>query len=190
MPMIAVLTSIYVLVFCLVNDLRVTMTSPELNALFGRWIYYATHARMGSWFVGMTLGFILYNLKSKTVAISKGMNVILWILAIGSMVTVMLLSQPLNVRVDNQTHNISNAFYIAFHRLLWAISISWIVFACHKLQTGGIIRWFLSLPQWQPIGRMSLSLYLIHVFYQATQVLNQKEPFTWELFSIVCNLFQ
>lgn len=55
--------------------------------------------------------------------------------------------------------------YDAVQRELWACSICWIVFACHKLKSGGIIRRFLSHPSWQPLSKLTLSMYLFHPVY-------------------------
>ena len=60
--------------------------------------------------------------------------------------------------------------YVSIERELWACSICWIVFACHRLKSGGIIRSFLSHPLWQPLSKLTLSMYLLHqpyFFYSA-----------------------
>jgi peptidoglycan/LPS O-acetylase OafA/YrhL len=36
------------------------------------------------------------------------------------------------------------------------------IFACHKLKSGGILRSFLSSSLWQPFSRLCLSVYLVH----------------------------
>jgi hypothetical protein len=48
---------------------------------------------------------------------------------------------------------------------IFACSICWIIFACHQLKSGGVIRKFLSLLIWQPISKLCLSIYLLHLFY-------------------------
>lgn len=64
--------------------------------------------------------------------------------------------------------------YESVWRELWTLSICWIVFACQYLESGGIIRWFLSLSLWQPLSRMSLSIYLINFVYIKLTLVNQK----------------
>jgi peptidoglycan/LPS O-acetylase OafA/YrhL len=71
---------------------------------------------------------------------------------------------------DNNTTVFTNALYLATFRNAFAIGVAWMIFACYN-GTGGFVRWFLSLPQWQPIGRMGLSIYLVHTIWQ-TIVLN------------------
>ena len=55
--------------------------------------------------------------------------------------------------------------YIYSTRFLWACAICWIIFACHYLKSGGYIRSFLSLHFWQPLSKLSLSIYLVHYIY-------------------------
>lgn len=60
--------------------------------------------------------------------------------------------------------NLQN-IYTAIERELWACSICWIVVACHCFKSGGIIRSLLSHPAWQPLSKLTLSIYLLHMPY-------------------------
>jgi hypothetical protein len=140
---------------------------------------------MGPWLVGMILGFIFYKIGNEKVKISNTVDSTLWILAISVITSIVVIMQPFNEPFNNQTTLVANANMLAFHRLLWAISLAWIVFACQNLKSGGIIRWFLSLPEWQPVGRMGLSIYLVHPLYQLTTMINQKQTFYFEIWPMV-----
>lgn len=35
-------------------------------------------------------------------------------------------------QMDAEYNSISDAFYGAFHRPVWALALAWIIFACHK----------------------------------------------------------
>lgn len=184
LPVLAVMSSVYILIICLTKDLRVFMVSQEKGKEFSKLIYLPTHARMGSWLVGIVLGYILHSFKNKPIKISKRLNAFLWVMILSILTSVVCLVQPLRLQ-NNNTTLLPNAFYIAFHRLIWSTTVSCMIFACHKLKTGGIIRWFLSLPQWQPIARMSLSMYLLHIPYQLTSMLNHKNSITFEIAPMV-----
>lgn len=58
--------------------------------------------------------------------------------------------------------NIRGSLYFeTFTRLTWSGALGWIIFASvHGY--GGFINSFLSHPYWQPLARLSYSLYLIH----------------------------
>lgn len=66
--------------------------------------------------------------------------------------------------------------------------MAWIIFACQN-GSGGIIRWLLSLKQWQPLGRITLSIYLVHRFYQTLTFMNEKQPIYWDFFSEIQKYF-
>lgn len=187
LPFLALMPTIYILVLSYVKDLRVKPASLEAAQISGKWIYYATHARAGPWLFGMTLGYILFKYRNKKIEINKTLNAILWITSIATLTTIVLLALPLN-KQNNETKIGFNAFYLAFHRITWAYEICWIIFACQKLKSGGFIRWFLCLPQWQPIARMSLSMYLVHPIYIFVTLLNQKDALLFEIWPMVRKL--
>jgi peptidoglycan/LPS O-acetylase OafA/YrhL len=66
------------------------------------------------------------------------------------------------------------AFYESTHRIIAVIFFGWIIFAFHNLRSGTAFRWFLSHPLWQPIARLSLSIYLVHDIYIILSVTNLK----------------
>jgi peptidoglycan/LPS O-acetylase OafA/YrhL len=55
--------------------------------------------------------------------------------------------------------------YESISHIAWASAICWIVFACHRLKSGGMIRRFLSHHFWQPLSKLCLSIYLVHYIY-------------------------
>lgn len=89
-----------------------------------------------------------------------------WILWIGWIVSALLLfgsiwgNYPLQ-QLDKTTPAIFKGLYHAIPRVAWPVALSFIVFACH-FGYGGIINWFLSLPQWQPLSRLTYSTYITH----------------------------
>lgn len=111
---------------------------------------------------------------SLTLVFVQFVNVSLWVLSIGTMTAILVGMQPLQ-STEKPASRIANALWIALIRNNWGYSIAWIIFACHH-GTGGIIKWFLELPCWQPLGRMSLSFYLVHSIYQTVVIGSGKAP--------------
>jgi peptidoglycan/LPS O-acetylase OafA/YrhL len=107
------------------------------------------------------------------------LNRIIWIFAISSIFLVVFLHHPLQQFENNTTTNLQNALYIAFYRNVFALALAWIIFGCEN-GTGSIINWLLSRPVLQPIGRMGLSMYLIHVVLHVVLVGAQKQPYYFE----------
>lgn len=181
--LLAFMSSIYILIMSLVYEIHVTPRSAREFDLYFRWIYFATHARMGPWLVGIILGYVLYKHRNEKVRINRALDSVLWIVALSILVATVVGIQPLFLNF--QSPLIGNAIFLAFHRLGWAIGVSWIIFACQNLKSGGIVRWFLSLSYFQPIGKMGLSMWLIHYMYQQIMIMNQRQPLFFEIWPMV-----
>lgn len=145
-----------------------------------RLIYFPTHARMGPWIVGIILGYAVHESKKRKVEMCRIVNALLWIVSLSTLLAILLCFYPFQ-RLDenNTTTKLGNAFYNATFRVVWSCALAWIIFSCHN-GSGGIIRWFLSLQQWQPIGKMGLSIYLVHRIYQILTIVSQKQPLYFE----------
>jgi len=185
---LAIISSIYALTMCLVYGITVYKPSQEASDFYAKFIYQPTHARIGPWLVGMVLGYTLHTTKSRNITIGWKLNSILWLLSMTIIALVVIgihtLEEP-----SNQISLLLNALHIAFHRLLWSFAIFWIIFACQKLKTGGFVRWFLCLPEWQPMARLSLSMYLIHIVYQLSIMSTAKEATSYEVWPLVRYIF-
>jgi peptidoglycan/LPS O-acetylase OafA/YrhL len=188
-PMIALLSSIYLLVATFIYEIQISVRKEGKFGDFFHILYYPTHTRLAPWFIGLQTGFVLYKFKNKKIKISKVVDVAIWILAL-SMLIAVVVSIKLFALPMNEVSLATNAIYFAFHRVGWSLGLAWVIFACHNIESGGIIRWFLSLPEWQVIARAGLSIYLVHVVYQLVTMMNQKQPFYFEFSSMVrCKMF-
>lgn len=55
------------------------------------------------------------------------------------------------------------AIFHASHRILWAASLSWIIYACCTTNCSGPLGWFLGLPHWQLLSKLCYCIYLLHM---------------------------
>lgn len=99
----------------------------------------------------------------------------LWLISLSVMCSILFGFLPLQQFENNNSSDWANAFYIAVHRNAWALALAWIVFSC-QMGAGGIVRWMLSLPQWQPFARMGLSIYLTHALLQFAHIASRRQP--------------
>lgn len=79
------------------------------------------------------------------------------------------------IKIFEETHRnqrFAVAFVEATHRIAFVGLVSWIIYVCHYLKSGGIVNWFLSHPLWQPIAKISLSIYLIHNIFIIMSIVN------------------
>lgn len=67
------------------------------------------------------------------------------------------------------------ALFETLNRIAWAISLSYMVFACVH-NRGGPVNKFLSLKMWQPLSRLTYAIYLIHCLVMLTIYLSMKTP--------------
>lgn len=148
-PGLAVASSIIVFVLSLKNEVVTTLAAK----LYDLDLYYPTHARLGSWMVGVVLGYVLYTSKDKKFKVSKTSNALGWISALSLFAVIMIQYLP-QYEIIFEKSPILCSFLHATQRPAFAIVVAWIIFACHKLNTGGIIKWFLELSLWQPIGNI------------------------------------
>lgn len=113
---------------------------------------------------GITLGYILHQKKHKKIHLNSFLSSLLWILSLVTLIGLTLGSQVVRSAANNAPQ-IAHGLYMSLLNNTWALSIAWIVFAIQNGSTG-IIKWFLEIPHWQPIGRMGLSMYLLSQTFQ------------------------
>lgn len=156
--------------------------------------YYPTHTRMGAWLIGVLLGYALHNYRGRRAIIPKVTrnNIIIkfsiyffffflqiwvsisWGLALATLLGVVFGNYPLQ-QVDSHVTVLQSAFYETFSRITWSMALSWVIFACiHGY--GGPINWFLSLSGWQPLSRISYSIYIVHLPTQLVLMASIKMP--------------
>lgn len=77
-----------------------------------------------------------------------------------------------------------NSLFLGFIRNLWGVATAWIIFACHT-GAGGTVNRFLSSKYWMPIGRLGLSLYLVHPVLQYNFISSREHAMNLEKFHMV-----
>ncbi|KAG5684550.1 hypothetical protein PVAND_013776 [Polypedilum vanderplanki] len=182
---LCLMSIIYILVICFALDARIPTADEDYTgvSVYTRWIYFQTQSRSGPWFIGIILGYILYENREKTIKISNRLNAFMWFLSLSALITVMMLQHAFMLSTGTSTA--AHAFYIAIQRNVWAVGLCWIIFACQNVKTGGFIRWFLSLSQWQPISRMGLSMYITGAVYQIYMIYNQRVPLFFNFWNFI-----
>lgn len=96
LPVLAIISSAYSAAVYLREDLRPLLIGFYSHADYRLLLYAATHSRIGSWLVGMVLGFVMHNAREKTVRISAFAKVMLWIAMLSLLAALTYLSQPFN----------------------------------------------------------------------------------------------
>lgn len=126
--------------------------------------------------MGVVTGYIMYYSQERKPNVKSGLVFIGWTMSLGFLGS--HIFYPLTS---------DSVIYESVYRELWAASLCWIIFACHQLNSGGILRFFLSSTLWQPLSRIWLSVYVVSYVYIDLSHLNQKSGwsnFSWLLYIV------
>jgi hypothetical protein len=168
------------------QKLKIFFFRVDSERYWNVWItkfYFRPHLRIGAWTIGIILGYFLYEKRGKKFEINKTLDALLWIFFISLFFLNNFTFYFFVQESVDTTNMLPHVLYGSFFRVIWSLSVAWIIFACQN-GSGGIIRWFLSLHFWQPLGRMGLSIYLTHRVYQFITSYNEKQPIQWDFFTL------
>ena len=120
-------------------------------------------ARFQPYLVGLGLGYILYKMKEQPKLRFNPMA-LSWIWAIAFLVGCLVIYGLVPYQKDTTlaASLAERTLYGGFHRLAWALALSWVILACIK-GAGGPVNTILSWPAWVPLARMSFAIYLVHM---------------------------
>ncbi|KAG5681173.1 hypothetical protein PVAND_010631 [Polypedilum vanderplanki] len=182
-------TIIYAMSMSFIFDMRLDTLDPdERLKYYIRYVYFQTQSRAGPWFIGIILGYFMYQNQGKIMKISKWIDITMWILSLCVLSSIVILRYVLfnSTTLSTTAHSLQ----IGLERSIWACGLCWIIFACQNVKSGGFIRWFLSLSQWQPISRIGLSMYITGAVYQFCMIYNQRVPLfmnAWQVVPTLCS---
>lgn len=86
-------------------------------------------------------------------------NIFGWCLSISIILTTIFTNQK------ETLSKINGLIFESTQHELFACAIAWIIYACHVLKSGGVLRKFLCQDFWQPLSKLCLSIYMIHYVY-------------------------
>ena len=112
--------------------------------------------------MGLGLGYLLYKMRDQPkLSLNHMALASVWALAllVGFLVVYGLVPYQKDPTLDASLAE--RAIYGGFHRLAWALALSWVILACIK-GAGGPVNRILSCPVWAPLARMSFAIYLVH----------------------------
>jgi len=125
--------------------------------------YVVPWCRFQPYLVGLGLGYLLYKTKDQSKLPLNPMAVA-WIWTVAFLVGCLVIYGlvPYQKDMTLAASLPERAIYGGFHRLAWALALSWVILACIK-GAGGPVNTILSWPAWVPLARMSFAIYLVHM---------------------------
>ena len=131
---------------------------------YGGKLYIRPWSRVGPFAIGLIFGYILYRTKCK-MNMNKFVVILGWLLAIGFMLTVTLVTYDENKDPVNEPNGWPVGGKVAYEVLSrpgWALMLGWIVVAC-ATGHGGFINSILSWDGFLPLSRLTYCAFLVHL---------------------------
>ncbi|XP_056006339.1 nose resistant to fluoxetine protein 6-like isoform X2 [Ostrea edulis] len=137
-------------------------------------VFITPWCRVGAYCIGILLGFLFDNCDfKKKVKIHKDLSLLAWLAALGVFITLTYSPYTKNREGGYTWTPIQSEVYEAMSHVVWALALSWVIFAC-ATEHGGIVNWFLSWRGFLPLSRLSYVVYLIHPVIMVAFVYNKK----------------
>lgn len=127
--------------------------------------FVGVQARAGPYLIGIRLAYFMHKTKDTKLNLSPIWVFIGWLLCL--IILAAIVFGPMNlINPEKEEKIVSSSLYASIPRTAWGIALGWIVFACHR-GYGGFINLFLSHAYWQPLAKLSFSMYLHGTIIQA-----------------------
>ncbi|KAH8241176.1 hypothetical protein KR032_001435 [Drosophila birchii] len=139
--------------------------SSEDDEIANKKLYTATHTHAAPWLIGFLFGYFLH--------VNRGIKFLIrwptvftgWFLSLAMIFTSIFALYPAAQWSAPPLSILAESLYYTLTRLAWPLAICWIIFVCMQGH-GGLANSFLSSPLWQPLSRLSYSIYIWHMFVQ------------------------
>lgn len=149
-------------------------------------MYFLTHYRLTQWIVGLCFGYIVYRIENST---SRSQNIVIETKKFTSsktncyiLWTGVLLCYTL-IRICSFTLEYESFGYFIFDSLrdlIHTVMFGMMIICCHFFPSRNPIQCFLSHPIWQPLAKLTLSIYLVHEIYIILTAVNMKDLYHFD----------
>ncbi|KAG0719426.1 O-acyltransferase like protein [Chionoecetes opilio] len=128
---------------------------------YTKWVYTKPWCRASPYLVGLCLGYLLRVVDREKVKLTWWQVALGWVAALATMSAVVFGVTDYNTFSGIHEYNPAiSILYGGLHRLAWGVAVAWLVFACH-MGYGGLANSFLAHPFWQPLSRLTYTIFLI-----------------------------
>ncbi|KAH8280957.1 hypothetical protein KR054_005892 [Drosophila jambulina] len=166
-----IITLIFLLSGCLfatqmVNKYSLLIkNSSDDDEVANKKLYLATHTHAAPWLIGFLFGYFLHVNRGIKFRLRKPIVWTGWLLSLAMLFTSIFALYPAAQWGAPPLSTLEESLFYTLTRLAWPLAICWIIFACMQ-GCGGLANSFLSSPLWQPLSRLSYSIYIWHMFVQ------------------------
>ncbi|XP_001955420.3 nose resistant to fluoxetine protein 6 [Drosophila ananassae] len=163
---------------------KLTGDDPEANQK----LYLATHTHCAPWLIGFLFGYFLHSNRGKKFELSWRMVLLGWILCLAMIFTSIFALYPAGKSGAPPLSTVAESLYYTLSRLGWPLAVGWVVFACIQ-GYGSLANSFLSSPLWQPLSRLSYSVYIWHMFIQEVNSRNVRTSTYFSGYTVMKNFW-
>ncbi|XP_043653156.1 nose resistant to fluoxetine protein 6-like [Drosophila teissieri] len=170
----------------MVNKYSLVLKNISIDA--NKDMYFATHTHATPWLTGFLFGYILHLNRGKKFQLSKVAVWSGWILCLAMIFTSIFALFPYTKWTGPDVSTFAEASYYTLTRVGWSMAICWVIFACMN-GYGGLANSFLSSPLWQPLSRLSFSVYMWHMFFQEINIRSMRTNSYFSNYTIMLNFW-
>ena len=121
-------------------------------------VYSKPYSRAPPFVIGMWVGFLLS--RRRNVKLSALFKWLMHVATFGGFVACSVPLYYLSVVSDSDKYHVLSAVYAAYFPFVWSMSLAWLTISIFDRTWPG--QTFLELAFWAPLGKLGLSVYLIH----------------------------
>ncbi|KAH8382324.1 hypothetical protein KR009_002922, partial [Drosophila setifemur] len=172
----------------MVNNYSMEIKNGGGDAESNQKLYLATHTHCAPWLVGFLFGYFLHLNRGRKFQLSRLVVWSGWFLSLAMMFTSIFALYPAAKWSAPPLSTIEESLYYTLTRLGWPLALCWVVFACMQ-GYGSLANSFLSSPLWQPLSRLSYSIYIWHMFIQEVNSRNVRTSTYFSEYTVIRNFW-
>ncbi|XP_072168240.1 nose resistant to fluoxetine protein 6-like [Diadema setosum] len=153
------------------------LPAGDINAL----VYDKPYCRVSPYLVGMMLGYLMQRIGRRKLTLNSVVVAGGWVTAV--ILYMVLIYGLYDVYRGASTLSLAaSAMYFTFSRFTFALTVAWIIVACHY-GYGGVVNDFLCWRFWTPLSRLTYSTYLLHPVIISVYGYGSATPIHWSLYN-------
>ncbi|XP_033166122.1 nose resistant to fluoxetine protein 6 [Drosophila mauritiana] len=151
-------------------------------------LYLATHTHAAPWLIGFLFGYFLHLNRDRKFQISWLVLWSGWIISLAMFFTSIFATYPSGKWSAPPLSTLEESLYYTLTRVGWPLAMCWVVFVCIQ-GYGGLANSFLSTPLWQPLSRLSYSVFIWHMFVQEINSRNVRTSTYFSSYTVMLNFW-
>ncbi|XP_066999846.2 nose resistant to fluoxetine protein 6 [Anabrus simplex] len=156
---------------------------------FQKKLYVPAYTRFMPYVIGMAFGYLLVIIKEKkkVIKIPKLLILLLWLCTAGLLLLTLCIVDVFQQN-DYVYEPVGASMYNSLGRPGWALGVALVVFLC-VTGNGGFVNTLLSWQWFQVLGRLSYSVYLVHMSIQTIQAASMRTQMHLDNYTLVPQFF-